>query len=91
MRSRTIFMIMVSACLLSGCCAGPDAAKPVKPEVKSEIKAPLSKSDQMRQKAKIAEAASLIGYDGKAINRDLNKIIDAQESSAKQLEDLKGL
>ncbi|OGK08855.1 MAG: hypothetical protein A2W80_06375 [Candidatus Riflebacteria bacterium GWC2_50_8] len=91
MRSRAIFMVMVSACLLAGCCARPDAAKPVQPEVKSEIKAPLSKSDQMRQKAKIAEAASLIGYDGKAINRDLNKIIDEQERSAKQLEDLKGL
>ncbi|EKD83443.1 MAG: hypothetical protein ACD_39C00675G0003 [uncultured bacterium] len=89
MRSRTIFMIIASACLLVGCCAGPDSAKPAQPEVKSEVKAPLSKTDQLRQKAKIAEAASLVGYDGKAINRDLNKIIDQQEQSAKQLDDLK--
>ncbi|HAE37360.1 MAG TPA: hypothetical protein DCG57_01840 [Candidatus Riflebacteria bacterium] len=91
MRSRAIFMIIASVCLLTGCCAGTDAAKPTQPEVKSEIKQPLSQSDQMRQKAKVAEAASLIGYDGKAINRDLNKIIDEQERSAKQLEELNGL
>jgi hypothetical protein len=61
--------------------------------VKAEPKAvaPLSKSDQMRQKAKVAEAASLIGYDGKAIRRDLDKIIDQHEQSAKQLEDLNNL
>jgi len=81
-----MFVVAVVACMLTGCCAGP---KPVQPKV--EVKAPLSKSDQLRQKAKIAEAASLIGYDGKAIKRDLNKFIDQQEEDAKQLEDLKNL
>ena len=84
MAYRTMFVLTVVVCLINGCCAGPEAAKPVPPKVE----APLSKSDQLRQKAKIAEAASLVGYDGKAIKRDLNKIIDQQEESAKRLDEL---
>lgn len=91
MRLLTTLFLM-TAILLSGCCSNREAA-PEPPAVKLEPKAvvPLSKADQMRQKAKIAEAADLIGYDGKAIRRDLNKIIDQHEQSAKQLEDLNNL
>lgn len=74
---------------VSGCCGSREEA-PAK-VMSEQQKAPLSHADQMRQKAKIAEAASLVGYDGKAIRRDLDKIIDQQEESAKQLEALKDL
>lgn len=80
--------ILITACALSaGCGSEPEVKKAPVPEVK----APLSKSDELRQKANIAEAASLVGYDGKAIKENLNKIIDEQENAAKQLEDLKDI
>ena len=44
--------------------------------------------DQLRKKANVAEAASMVGYDGKAIKKDLNKIIDEREKMDKQLNDL---
>ena len=44
--------------------------------------------DQLRKKANVAETASMLGYDGKAIKKDLNKIIDEREKMDKQLKDL---
>ena len=44
--------------------------------------------DKLRKKANVAEAASVVGYDGKAIKKDLNKIIDEREKMDKQLKDL---
>ncbi len=87
---RLVFLLfLMSAILLGGCCSN-QAAAPA-PKVEPKAAAPMSQADQRRQKAKVAEAATLIGYDGKAIRRDLDKIIDQQEQSAKQLEDLNNL
>ena len=44
--------------------------------------------DQLRKKANVAEAASMVGYDGKAIKKELNKIIDEREKMDNQLKDL---
>ena len=44
--------------------------------------------DKLRKKANVAEAGSLVGYDGKKIKKDLNKIIDEKEKEAKQYKDL---
>ncbi len=44
--------------------------------------------DKLRKKANVAEAASMAGYDGKAIKKELNKIIDEREKMDKQLNDL---
>jgi len=79
----------MGAVFMSGCCGNQEAAPA--PKIEPKAVAPMSQADQMRQKAKVAEAASLIGYDGKAIKRDLDKIIDQHEQSAKQLEDLNNL
>jgi len=76
--------------VITGCCAGPEASRPVEEKQGEIASAPMSQSDKLRQKAKIAEAASMVGYDGKAIRRDLDKIIDQQEAAAKQFEDLQG-
>ena len=43
--------------------------------------------DKLRKKANVAEAASMVGYDGKKIKKDLNKIIDEKEKEAKQYKD----
>lgn len=83
MQIRKALLLAVSIICVCGCCA---KEVPVKKE--PEVKAPLSKADELRQKAKIAEAASLVGYDGKAIHADLDKLIDNQEKAAKQLEDM---
>ena len=44
--------------------------------------------DKLRKKANAAEAASMVGYDGKAIKKELNKIIDEREKMDKKLQDL---
>ncbi|HNX74350.1 MAG TPA: hypothetical protein PLM07_12840 [Candidatus Rifleibacterium sp.] len=85
------FLLFASASLLCGCGGAPEAPKTPAPVAENTTKAPLSKSDALREKAKFAEAASLVGYDGKAIKEDLNKVIDAQEESAKRLEDLNNI
>ncbi len=88
MRLLTVIFLILGA-FVGGCC-GREETAPVD-EAGPKAVAPLSQADQMRQKAKVAEAADLIGYDGKAIKRDLDKIIDQHEKSAKQLEDLDNL
>lgn len=81
-RILSVWLMVVSS-LMIGCGGSEKKIEPPKPE--------LSKTDQMRQKAKLAEAASLVGYDGKAIKDNLNKIIDESERSEKQLKDLNDL
>ena len=90
---KSAFLLFVSASLLCGCGAAPEAPKTAAPAPAAEKSAgvPLSKADALREKAKFAEAASLVGYDGKAIKEDLNKVIDAQEEAAKRLEDLNNI
>ena len=44
--------------------------------------------ENLRKKANVAEAASIVGYDGKAIKKQLNKVIDENEKMNKQLQDL---
>ena len=44
--------------------------------------------DDLRKKANVAGAADIIGYDGKRIKKDLNKIIDEREKMDNQLKDL---
>ena len=85
-------LLMLGACVFFyGCGCGREEEKKPAEISKIEVKAPLSKSDELRQKAKIAEAASLVGYDGKAIKESLNKFIDNQEIEAKRIEDLKDI
>lgn len=86
MSFRKMIILVIAGFLIPGCCTQSSPAPEAKPAVPA---APMSQADQMRKKANIAEAASLVGYNGKAIKRDLNKLIDQQEKSAKQLEDLK--
>lgn len=86
MQIRILVMwLMVVSVFMTGCGGAEKKSETPKP------KPELSKTDQMRQKAKLAEAASLVGYDGKAIKDNLNKIIDESERSEKQLKELNDL
>ena len=82
----------------AGCCETNTPNKKVdKPNV-NEINKSLAEMnprpgekvdyDKLRKKANAAEAASMVGYDGKAIKKELNKIIDEREKMDKQLSDL---
>lgn len=84
MLKKTI-VLMVVALAVAGCGGSPEVKK------EPEKKPVLSKSDELRRKAKFTEAASLVGYDGKAINKNLNKIIDESENANKQLKELNDL
>ncbi len=75
---KTMFLLPI-ALMLWGC----GSSEPVK---KTAPK--LTKTEELKRKANVAEAASLVGYDGKKIKQDLNKIIDASNDSQKQLEGL---
>lgn len=90
--------------VLGGCCDSKnnikekaEANKAVVDGISKEI-IPINKSanggtdyDELRRKVNVAEAASVVGYDGKAIKKDLNKIIDESEKMSKQLNDIDGL
>lgn len=90
MRKFVALVIVAGCVILCGCWGStpepqktdvPAAAAPAKP-------APANSTDELRRKADLTEAASLVGYDGKAIKEDLHKVIDAQQEAAKRLEDL---
>ena len=98
---KIYFLILCGVIFLTGCGESDSANqknekanKQNNSEVKSEqseIKAKSGKNvdyDSLRKKANVAEAASMVGYDGKAIKKDLNKIIDEREKMDKQLKDL---
>jgi PBP1b-binding outer membrane lipoprotein LpoB len=78
-------LITALALFITGCGGGEKVEK--KPAVK---KKPLTKTEELKRKAKLTEAASMVGYDGKRIHKDLNKIIDANQKSVKDMEDLMG-
>lgn len=89
-----VFLIIVLSLLIAGCGS---SSKPVK---KSSVSAQaannlnsgagMSKADKLHQKAKVAEAASLVGYDGKNIRKKLDTIIDAHAEHEKMLKDIGG-
>ena len=98
------FILLVSCVVfLIGCCNfnnsnSNQSKKILDKQSLNEIKNNLSDKslksgenvdyDKLRKKANAAEAASMIGYDGKALKKDLNKIIDEREKMDKQLKDL---
>ncbi|GAB4266397.1 MAG: hypothetical protein Kow0029_00020 [Candidatus Rifleibacteriota bacterium] len=79
-------ILILAAVVCSGCGSEP-SPKPAAPTAKPESK--MTKTEQLHQKAKVAEAASLVGYDGKDIRKKLDTIIDENARQQKMLEDLK--
>lgn len=81
---RKLFLIIGLSLFVSGCGSEPEVkkiepAQPVKP---------LTKTEQLHQKAKFTEAASMVGYDGKDIHQKLDKIIDENAAHEKMLKDV---
>ncbi len=91
MKRTAILFLLPATVFLYGCGSGSETPKTAAPAVTNASGTAMSKTDELKEKAKIAEAASLVGYDGKAIREDLNKVIDIQAEEAKRLEDLKDI
>ena len=95
---KVYFLILCGMVFCLGCCeTNTPNKKADKPNV-NEINKSLAEMnprpgekvdyDKLRKKANVTEAASMVGYDGKAIKRELNKIIDEREKMDNQLKDL---
>ena len=85
-------LVLVAGCaLLSGCWGSTPAPQKTDAPAAVEKAVPMNSTDELRRKADLTEAASLVGYDGKAIKEDLHKVIDAQQEAAKRLEDLNNI
>ena len=82
-----LFIVLMVSPVLGGCCDSKnnikekaEANKAVVDDISKEI-IPINKSanggtdyDELRRKVNVAEAASVVGYDGKAIKKDLQAI-----------------
>lgn len=88
MKKILLSAVILSLLLLNGCCNNSSEESP-QPKVNKPEK--LSEKEKLHNKAKLAEAATLIGYDGKQIRQNLDKIIDANDEHNKMLKGLEGL
>lgn len=74
---------MICSVFAVGCGSEPKKAEPLKAPAKE-----MTEAEKLHQKAKVAEAASLIGYDGKDIRKKLDTIIDENEKHQQMLKDV---
>ena len=90
---KFVALVLVAGCALFCGCWGstPAPQKTDTPAAAAEKTVPMNSTEELRRKADLTEAASLVGYDGKAIKQDLHKVIDAQQEAAKRLEDLNNI
>ncbi len=91
MKRISFLFIIFGILFLVGC--GNNGNTNNQPKTNSQnVSTPSNKGevdyDNLREKAKVSEAASLVGYDGKAIKNNLNKIIDENEKMNKEYKDL---
>ena len=75
---RNIAILIVAATLIAGC-----GQEPAKPQVASPTETP---EEALHRKARAAQMGDLVGYDGKKLQKDLDKIIDNSSKRAKDLE-----
>ncbi|MFZ5951507.1 MAG: hypothetical protein ACOYXC_12435 [Candidatus Rifleibacteriota bacterium] len=87
---KILLSALVGSLLFAGCGSEPEA-KPATPAPAAAPAKEMSKTDQLHQKAKVAEAASIVGYDGKDIRQKLDKIIDENAAHEKMLKDVNDL
>ena len=99
---RIIGLLIVTSLLATGCGSSEVPKQNKAAANKAATEEVLSTAEQnivnnsngetdyenLRKKANVAEAASIVGYDGKAIKKQLNKVIDENEKMNKQLQDL---
>lgn len=67
---KKILLLITAVCFATGCGETPKKKKPKKK---------LSRVEELHRKAKFTEAAGIVGYDGKAIHKNLDKMIKARE------------
>ncbi|MGM0600872.1 MAG: hypothetical protein ACQETH_13765 [Candidatus Rifleibacteriota bacterium] len=84
---KKLLLLCLAALVITGCGGSePAKEKQTKVEDKKPVK-PMTKTEKLKQKAKVSEAASIIGYDGKKIHKELDQIIDQSAEHKKMLED----
>lgn len=85
-------ILFITLLIAPGCGSEPEKIPSKVPKVsKNSVSVPKTDAEkikELRKKANIAEAASIIGYDGKAIKRDLNKLIDKHEDNIGKFNEL---
>lgn len=70
-------LIGCAAVVILGAC-GDDKPEPAKP---------VAPAEQGRPETRKVLAADAVGYDGKALQKSLDKMLDAKDRQAKELED----
>jgi uncharacterized protein YceK len=89
MRKILLMLIVSGTFAICGCGSEPSADEQKKVEGKKPAAAKeMTKEEKLHKKARITEAASLVGYDGKKIRKDLDKFIDESAKQEKMLKDL---
>jgi hypothetical protein len=93
MRKNAAVLFALLAVFALGCGSSENTTTTTTPAPAPENSAKVapSKMDELRRKADLTEAASMVGYDGKAIKESLHKVLDEQENAAKRLEDLNNI
>lgn len=76
---KKLILVLTALTFLSGCGTTKKVTK--KPKKK------LTRVQELHRKAKFSEAAGIVGYDGKAIHKQLDKVIDLREKETKDLND----
>ena len=74
---RKMLIVLAATLLVAGC--GKEAEKP-------KVQAPETRAETLHRKARAARMGDLVGYDGKQIQKNLDKVIDANEAHVKELE-----
>lgn len=72
---KKVLLLITAVCFVAGCGETP----------KKEPKKKLSRVEELHRKAKFTEAAGIVGYDGKAIHKNLDKMIKAREQQTTDL------
>ncbi|MDD3145761.1 MAG: hypothetical protein PHD82_00545 [Candidatus Riflebacteria bacterium] len=91
MRKNAAVLFAMLAVFALGCGSSENTTTTTTPAPENSAKVAPSKMDELRRKADLTEAASMVGYDGKAIKESLHKVLDEQENAAKRLEDLNNI
>ena len=84
---KKLLLLCLVALVITG-CGGSETKKEEQTKVEEKKPAkPMTETEKLKQKAKVSEAASIVGYDGKKIHKQLDQIIDQSAEHKKMLED----
>ena len=83
-----LLLVLTLIITMTGCCSSDDSQAEVENTQVETEKEEMSRADKLREKARVSEASSLLGYDGKALHKDLQTIIDQSEKQQDMFDNL---